>query len=210
MGYIRHRTRLWAAAGLWAGVLLIAFDIYAAAVTYIPQYRVRNDFRLMYGAALTGLHHGYGELYDLLRNTLAGVAKAPVASLPAVTLAFQLQLAGELGYRPRLDACAVDGRPVSQRRLFSPLRGGLLCDTCAAREGGVIVLTAEALASFVLLLERPVGDAGEFIEIQRSGELLRVVEDFLRTHFQRFRGLRSLEVLKSLETPTESGGPPRA
>lgn len=145
----------------------------------------------------------HGELYDLLRNTLAGCASAPVVSLPAVTLAFQLQLAGELGYRPRLDACAVDGRAVSQRRLFSPMRGGLVCDACASREGGVVVLSAEALASFALLLDRPVGDAGEYIEVLRSGELLRVVEDFLRTHFQRFRGLRSLEVLKSLETPAE-------
>jgi alpha-1,2-mannosyltransferase len=63
--YLRERTRLWCVAGLWGGVLLIAFDVYAAAVTYVPQYRVRNDFRLMYGAALTGLHHGYGHLYDL-------------------------------------------------------------------------------------------------------------------------------------------------
>ena len=63
--YVRARTRLWAAAGLWGGLLLIGFDLYAAAVTYIPQYRVRNDFRLMYGAALTGLHQGYGHLYDL-------------------------------------------------------------------------------------------------------------------------------------------------
>jgi len=63
--YVRGRTRLWGAAGLWAGVLLIGFDIYAAAVTYIPEYRVRNDFRLIYGAALTGLHDGYGHLYDL-------------------------------------------------------------------------------------------------------------------------------------------------
>jgi len=63
--YLRERTRLWGVAGLWAGVLLIAFDVYAAAVTYVPQYRVRNDFRLMYGAALTGLHHGYAHLYDL-------------------------------------------------------------------------------------------------------------------------------------------------
>jgi alpha-1,2-mannosyltransferase len=63
--YVRGRTRLWSAAGLWAGVLLIGFDVYAAVVTYIPEYRVRNDFRLIYGAALTGLHYGYGHLYDL-------------------------------------------------------------------------------------------------------------------------------------------------
>ena len=63
--YVRGRTRLWGAAGLWTGILLIGFDVYAAAVTYISEYRVRNDFRLIYGAALTGLHSGYGHLYDL-------------------------------------------------------------------------------------------------------------------------------------------------
>lgn len=141
----------------------------------------------------------HAELYDLLVATLASCAAAPVASLPAVTLAFQLQLASELGYRPRLDACAVDARPVSQRRLFSPMRGGLVCDACASREGGVVVLSAEALASLALLLSRPVGDAGEYIEIASGAELLRVVEDFLRVHFQRFQGLRSLEVLRGLE-----------
>jgi hypothetical protein len=46
-------------------MLLIGFDVYAAVVSYIPEYRVRNDFRLIYGAALTGLRDGYGHLYDL-------------------------------------------------------------------------------------------------------------------------------------------------
>jgi hypothetical protein len=63
--YVRARTRLWAVAGLWGGLLLIGTDVYFGVVTYIPQYRVRNDFRLMYGAALTGLHQGYSHLYDL-------------------------------------------------------------------------------------------------------------------------------------------------
>ncbi len=63
--YVRARTRLWAVGGLWGGLLLLGTDVYFAVVTYIPQYRVRNDFRLMYGAALTGLRHGYSHLYDL-------------------------------------------------------------------------------------------------------------------------------------------------
>ncbi len=63
--FFGRRRKLWAAAGLWGGILLIAFDVYAAAVTYVPQYRVRNDFRLMYGAAVDTLHNGYGHLYDL-------------------------------------------------------------------------------------------------------------------------------------------------
>jgi hypothetical protein len=64
-GYLRARSKLWAVAGLWGGVLLIAFDLYAAALTYIPGYRFRNDFRLIYGAAVTTLKHGYKHLYDL-------------------------------------------------------------------------------------------------------------------------------------------------
>src|SRR3989442_15869562 len=63
--YFRERTRLWAAAGLWGGSLLLAFNLYAAIATYIPQYQVRNDFRLIYGAALNGWQNGYGHLYDL-------------------------------------------------------------------------------------------------------------------------------------------------
>jgi hypothetical protein len=69
--YVRARTRLWAVAGVWGGLLLIGTDVYFAVVTYIPQYRVRNDFRLMFGAALTGLYHGYSHLYDLAEQKQA-------------------------------------------------------------------------------------------------------------------------------------------
>jgi hypothetical protein len=70
----------------------------------------------------------------------------------------------------------------------------------------VVQLSAEALASFALLLARPILEAGEFVEIPRAGELLRVVEDFFRQHFQRFTSLRSLEVLRGLETPGPGAG----
>jgi Glycosyltransferase family 87 len=63
--YFRERTKMWAAAGLWTGILLTAFNLYAAAVEFIPQYRYRNDFRLIYGAALAAWNNGYGHLYDL-------------------------------------------------------------------------------------------------------------------------------------------------
>lgn len=139
------------------------------------------------------------ELFDLLRQALDGCAKAPVPALPAVTLAFQLQLSSLLGYRPRLDACAGCGGALSSRRLFSAAKGGLLCDACAAREGGVITLSADALAGFALLLSRPVIEAGDYVEIKRWAELLKVVEAFLRMRFEKFRGLRSLEVLRSIE-----------
>ena len=73
--YFRERTRLWAVAGVWTGALLSAFNLYAAVATYIPQFLVRNDFRLVYGAALNAWEHGYGHLYDLggQKNTVEGL-----------------------------------------------------------------------------------------------------------------------------------------
>jgi hypothetical protein len=69
--FFRSRTRLWAVAGIWAGSLLTVFNVYAAVQTYIPQYLVRNDFRLVYGAALNAWEHGYGHLYDLAGQKIA-------------------------------------------------------------------------------------------------------------------------------------------
>lgn len=65
LDYFRARRQLWAAVGLLVGLILIAWDLWAAAGTYISQYAVRNDFRLAYGAALVGIRNGYGHLYDL-------------------------------------------------------------------------------------------------------------------------------------------------
>ena len=75
MAFLQGRTRLWAAGGLWGGVLLVAFNVYAAFATYVPQYKVRNDFRLIYGAALNAWEHGYNHLYDLAgqRSTVEGL-----------------------------------------------------------------------------------------------------------------------------------------
>ena len=163
----------------------------------------------------------HAELFDLLAGSLEAVTAAPASALPALTIAFELQVASLLGYRPRLESCAECGGPFSPRRLFSPARGGMMCDRCAGGEPGIVALSADALAGLSLLLTRPVGEAGEYFEVRRAGEILRVVETFLQHHFQRFRGLRSLDLLRALPTRppgaekresgphgSGSGGPP--
>ncbi len=140
----------------------------------------------------------HAELYDLLALTLVSLTAAPLGSLAAVTIAYQLQVASLLGYRPRFEACVLCDGGVSARRVFSPARGGMLCDRCSGSEPGLIALSADALAGLSLLLTRSVEQAGEFVEVKREAEILRVVESFLTHHFQRFQGLRSLEVLRSL------------
>ncbi|HYM81157.1 MAG TPA: DNA repair protein RecO [Candidatus Limnocylindria bacterium] len=147
------------------------------------------------------------ELYDLLAETLEAVRRAAPASLTAVTLAFQLQTASLLGYRPRLDACAHCGAPLSPRLLFSPARGGMLCDRCGASEAGTVTLSADALAGLSLLLSRPIADAGDYLELRRAGEILRVVELFLRHHFQRFQGLNALAMLRGADADADADTP---
>jgi alpha-1,2-mannosyltransferase len=71
VAYIRSRRRLWPAVGLLVGAMLIGFDLWAAATTYISQYAVRNDFRLAYSAARVGLDSGYSHLYDLAAQKAA-------------------------------------------------------------------------------------------------------------------------------------------
>ena len=140
------------------------------------------------------------ELFDLLVLALEAVVAAPPRALAAVTLAFELQVASLLGHRPRLEACSC-GKALSPRRLFSPARGGMLCDACAPSEAGTIILSADALAGLSLLLSRPVAEAGEYLELPRAGEIQKVVEAFLRQHFQKFDRLRSLDVLRAFGAP---------
>jgi glycosyl transferase family 87 len=65
VAYMRARRQLWSAVGLMVGLILVVWDLWIAVTTFIPQYAVRNDLRLAYGAALVGIRDGYGRLYDL-------------------------------------------------------------------------------------------------------------------------------------------------
>jgi hypothetical protein len=75
IAYVRTRRRLWAAVGLMVGVILIGWDLWIAATTFLPQYAVRNDLRLAYAGAWVGIRDGYSHLYDL------GAQKQAIESL---------------------------------------------------------------------------------------------------------------------------------
>jgi arabinofuranan 3-O-arabinosyltransferase len=57
--------------GLMVGLLLVVWDLWIAVTTFVPQYAVRNDLRLAYGAALVGVRDGYARLYDLAAQKTA-------------------------------------------------------------------------------------------------------------------------------------------
>lgn len=71
IAYIRARRRLWPAVGLVIGLILVGWNLWIAAGTYVSQYAVRNDFRLAYGAATVGIKDGYSHLYDLADQNAA-------------------------------------------------------------------------------------------------------------------------------------------
>ncbi len=144
------------------------------------------------------------DLYDLLRDALHASARAGTAELPAVTIAFQMQAAALLGYRPVLDRCAGCQRPVAREAHFAAERGGLLCANCASREPGAIRLSLAAVADLSRLASADLA-AGPPPPAGRPGELLRILEVFLQAHFQRFTGFRSLELLRELRLPDAEG-----
>lgn len=135
-------------------------------------------------------------LYALLVAALEALATAPVPTLSSITLGFQLQATALLGYRPELERCAGCGGAPSAR--FAPGRGGVVCDRCAETEVPCALASPEAIASLARLAKTPLA-ALEPFATPRAGEMLRLTELYLKSHFQRFAGFKSLAMLLSLE-----------
>src|SRR5216684_2595459 len=84
IAYIRARRRLWPAAGLLVGLILMGWDVAVAAPTFISQYAVRNDFRLAYAAqkaAIESLGPGFNPQPFISPPTLAWLV-TPLLVLP--------------------------------------------------------------------------------------------------------------------------------
>jgi DNA repair protein RecO (recombination protein O) len=85
-------------------------------------------------------------LFDAAVDTLRGLADP--TDRPGRVSAFELAWLRELGYSPRLDACAACGKPLSGPRVgFSPSAGGVLCSACRPAARDDRPLSAAALAA---------------------------------------------------------------
>ena len=106
-----------------------------------PFMRFREDLTLMTAAArmvnVVGAVTPDGDPDPQLFETLELGLRALVTSQdPALTaLLFQIRLLGLIGFRPQTDHCAACGKSrLMGESQFSPLSGGLVCATCAARQ----------------------------------------------------------------------------
>lgn len=104
-----------------------------------PFVRLREDLTLMAAAArmvnVVGAVTPDGDPDPRLFETLEqGLRSLVVSDDPLITaLLFQIRLLGLTGFRPQTDHCTGCGRTkVIQEPQFSPLSGGLVCQTCAA------------------------------------------------------------------------------
>lgn len=171
-----------------------------ADLEHIAHAQAAAEFvdRLVWG------EEAHEALYLLLRDALRAAGRAAREELASVTLAFQMQAASLLGYRPVVDPCAACRRVERPDAAFAAERGGLVCASCAAGEVGAIRLSAGAVADLRRLAGADLAQ-GTPAAAARAGEALRLMEVFLQTHFQRFSGFRSLALLRELHLPAGGG-----
>jgi DNA repair protein RecO (recombination protein O) len=126
----------------------------------LTEARLEEQFPVL-RQNLTALYAGYyvAELladgtqeYDphpsLFDAALGALRELGKTSEPKVLIAgFELVWLRELGYSPRLDACATCGAAVVAGGLFSPSAGGVLCPTCGPIAADRRWLSPECLAA---------------------------------------------------------------
>ena len=99
------------------------------------------------------------ELFDAAVSALRGLAEPGASPLAAVS-AFELVWLQELGYSPRLDACAgcgLERKNPTAGALYSPSAGGVLCPNCGPAVPDRRAASGAALAALRDLAE---GGAG--------------------------------------------------
>lgn len=141
------------------------------------------------------------EIYDLSLRALALMEDAPSGRLGTVLRAFQLRVAGLMGYTPRIDGCSICGRP--EGRSFGPAQGGLLCGSCTDRVQGAQPVSEETVS---LLRSLRAGSLPRNPGPEACRELEQITEGFLAYHIERYRGLRSLRSLVETDRPAPRHG----
>lgn len=143
------------------------------------------------------------EVFDLSIRVLGLMEDAPLGRLSYLLRAFQLRVAGWLGYAPRLDRCAGCGK--DEAAGFGPAEGGILCGRCAGRTPSSLPISSGTLE---LLRSLARGSLPRDPKIEATRQLDRIAESFLSFHIDRYRGLRSLQVLTDLSRRRSPHRPP--
>jgi len=114
-------------------------------------------------------------LFDAALESLRNLGKGADPRAPAT--GFELVWLRELGYSPRLDACATCGNAIEGGAAFSPSAGGVVCPACAPAAADRRSLNGESLAVLRDLSHAAEMNAAKALELppRRAGEVRAVL-----------------------------------
>ncbi len=143
------------------------------------------------------VEEGNRTLYNLLLLTLRELSRTQRTEL--VCRYFELQLLGQVGYRPEFERCLTCHSPLKPEvNFFSPSGGGVLCPQCRATEPVVQPLSVDSL-KVLRFLQR--SDLPTASRLRLSEELLQELEKLLRDYLRYLleRELKSADFLDRLK-----------
>jgi len=145
-----------------------------------------------------------GALYTLVQATLAELERVPEDALRGAFMGYLAQLLAVLGYRPELARCVAcggeAGEGAGEGAAWNAGRGGVVCARCAANDAAAMPFSAAARATLATLLTAATPPAAPALERALGDELARALDAFMRMHLPRYRGLRSLKVVREVST----------
>ncbi len=132
------------------------------------------------------------ESFDLLRHALEELEVAPLSSVEALGYRLLWQMVSVLGFEPSLDACVIDGTPLSGSGPlpFSTREGGALCPVCAAQHGAT-QLPEQARADLEALMDS--GIALPVLDEKHGAAHRRLLARYIRYHLGEGAELPALE-----------------
>ena len=145
------------------------------------------------------------ELFELTKNTLSFMESCPQRSLEKSFLFFVLRLADILGYKPKFDRCILCNKIIPDKFiLFSPEKGGTVCQRCARQDQAYLRLSKDSTTSALKLqsIKSEFGSVGldklnsYNISKEQLREISNAILNLLDYHTGRGRELKSLEFLK--------------
>ena len=154
-------------------------------------------------AQFTPEHVEDRSLFRLLLDALHQLSRTPNQEL--LLRYFEIQLLGQVGYRPQLKECVVCRRPFKAvTNYFSPGTGGILCADCFPGKDPVAPLSVDALKVLRWLQDNDFDTASRLkIEPGLSREVERVIRNYIQ--FLLERDVKSIAWLDSLREQTSSG-----
>jgi len=138
------------------------------------------------------------ELFHHTRMILSFMERCPEEAVEKSFCFFTLKLAELLGYKPKFDRCVICNKHFeAEFILFSPEKGGIICNTCVRADQPYLRLSGDSIFSVFKLLSVKTEDLNTYnIPKEHLREISNAILTLLDYHTGRGKDLKSLEFLK--------------